>query len=273
LGRPTRIYPGYVLDLDGTVYLGGSLLPGADETISQLRRAGSRIVFVTNKPLQTAGAYAQKLTALGVPSTPLDVVTSVCSLVDYLRRAHPQATLLAVAEQSTTDELRQAGFAVTNEPLKAQVVVVSFDRTFNYEKLNAAFQAVHYGGAAIVATNPDPYCPTPDGGIPDCAAMLAAVEACSGAKAEAVVGKPSVHMARTLLARLAVAANDVAVVGDRLLTDIAMARSLGMTGVLVQTASTSGEIVAPAAPRPHYVIEELSELVPVDYSRPRRRTL
>jgi NagD protein len=256
-----KVYPGYVFDLDGTVYLGDSLLPRAAETILELRRRGSRVVFVTNKPLETAGDYARKLTRLGLSTERCDVVTSVDALVDYLGREHPSARLLAVAERSTTEELSRAGFTITTEPLEAEVVVVSFDRTFDYGKLNAAFQAVRYGGAAIVATNPDPYCPTPEGGIPDCAAMLAALEACSGARAEAVVGKPSIHMARALLGRLAMAAGDVAVVGDRLLTDIAMARSLGMTGVLVLTGATAADAVAGAPVQPHFVIDSLDELL------------
>jgi NagD protein len=266
--RPSRIYPGYVFDLDGTVYLGDALLPGAAETLSAIHRAGSRVVYVTNKPLQTAEDYAQKLTHLGVPATRADVVTSVDALVDYLGREHPTATLLGVAEQSTMDELRGAGFAVTTDPLAAQVVVVSFDRTFDYAKLNAAFRAVRYGGAAIVATNPDPYCPTPDGGLPDCAAMLAAIEACSGGRAEAVVGKPSIHMARTLLGRLGVPAQDVAVIGDRLLTDVAMARSLGMTGILVLTGATRPDSLAGAPVTPDFVIEGLGGLLPDDPGAP-----
>ena len=262
LTRPTRIYPGYVFDLDGTVYLGDSLLPHAAETIRELRLRGSRVVYVTNKPLQTADDYARKLTRLGLPTRRSEVVTSVDSLVDYLGREHPQAAVLAVAERSTTDELRRAGVTVTTEPLEAQVVVVSFDRTFDYDKLNAAFQAVRYGGAVIVATNPDPYCPTPEGGIPDCAAMLAAIEACSGASAEAVVGKPSIHMARALVGRLGMPAQDVAVIGDRLLTDMAMARSLGMTGVLVLTGATRADSLEGAPVQPHYVVDFLSELLP-----------
>lgn len=262
LARPERVYPGYVFDLDGTVYLGDALLPHAAETIRELRRRGSRVVYVTNKPLETADDYARKLTHFGLPTTRADVVTSVDALVVYLRREHPQATLLAVAEQSAIDELSAAGFTLTTTPSQAQLVVVSFDRTFDYEKLNAAFQAVRYGGAAIVATNPDPYCPTPEGGIPDCAAMLAAIEACSGARAEAVVGKPSVHMARALLDRLTMCAQDVAVVGDRLLTDMAMARSLGMTGILVLTGATRAESLFGAPVQPDYLIDWLSGLLP-----------
>jgi NagD protein len=260
--QPIQVYPGYVFDLDGTVYLGDALLPHAAQTIGELRRRGSHIVYVTNKPLETAEDYARKLTRLGVETARSDVVTSVDALVDYLGEEHPGATVLAVAERSTTDELSAAGVKVTTQPLEAEVVVVSFDRTFDYEKLNAAFQAVRYGGAVIVATNPDPYCPTPEGGIPDCAAMLAAIEACAGAKAEAVVGKPSIHMARALLRRLSMAPDRVAVVGDRLLTDIAMARSMGMTGVLVLTGATCAESIEGSPVQPDYVIGSLSELLP-----------
>ena len=260
--QPIQVYPGYVFDLDGTVYLGDALLPHAAQTIGELRRRGSHIVYVTNKPLETAEDYARKLTRLGVETARSDVVTSVDALVDYLGEEHPGATVLAVAERSPTDELSAAGVKVTTQPLEAEVVVVSFDRTFDYEKLNAAFQAVRYGGAVIVATNPDPYCPTPEGGIPDCAAMLAAIEACAGAKAEAVVGKPSIHMARALLRRLSMAPDRVAVVGDRLLTDIAMARSMGMTGVLVLTGATCAESIEGSPVQPDYVIGSLSELLP-----------
>jgi NagD protein len=262
LTAPRRVYPGYVFDLDGTVYLGDALLPHAGETIRELHERGSRIVYVTNKPLETAEEYAAKLTRLGVPTARADVVTSVDALVDYLQREHPGARLLAVAETSAIDELQAAGFELTKDPSRAQVVVVSFDRTFDYEKLNAAFQAVRYGGAAIVATNPDPYCPTPEGGIPDCAAMLAAIEACSGGTAEAIVGKPSVHMARALLSRLGMQAGDVAVVGDRLITDMAMARSLGMTGVLVLTGATRADNLFGSPVQPHHLIDTLSDLLP-----------
>jgi NagD protein len=269
-GRPDRVFAGYVFDLDGTVYLGDALLPGAGEAISGLRGAGARIVFVTNKPLEPGDAYAAKLERLGVPARRSDVVTSVDSLVGYLRREHPVATLLCITEASTRDELVAAGFAVTTDPAQTAVVVVSFDRTFDYAKLNAAYRAVKHHGATIVATNPDPYCPTPDGGLPDCAAMLAAIEACTGARAEAIVGKPSVHMARALEERLGLAAVDVAVVGDRLLTDVAMAHSLGMTGVLVLTGATTLADVRAGDVTPDFVIDGLGELLPPDPTLARR---
>jgi HAD superfamily hydrolase (TIGR01450 family) len=259
---PDRLFGGYALDLDGTVYLGDALLPGAAATIAAIRAAGSAVVFLTNNPLKAAAAYAAKLTGLGVPATEADVVTPLGVLAGYLRRRHPGAAVLTVAEPLVDETLAAAGITVTADPAAAGVVAVSFDRTFSYAKLLAAYRAVRLHGAALVATNPDPYCPTPDGGLPDCAAMLAAIEACTGARAEAVVGKPSEHMAEELLRRLAAPPGRAAVVGDRLLTDVRMGQSLGMAGVLVLSGATTAADLAGAEVRPDFVIDGIGQLLP-----------
>jgi NagD protein len=256
-----RVFAGYALDLDGTVYLGDALLDGAEETLAGLRNQ-ARVVFVTNKPLETADTYAQKLTRLGILAVTDDVVTPLDSLVHYLEQRHPAATLLTVAEELVDDVLRDAGYSVTVDPFDAAVVVVSFDRTFTYAKLLAAYRAVN-NGAAIIATNPDPFCPTPDGGLPDCAAMLAAVEACTGHRAEAIVGKPSAHMGRAILTRLGVEPEESVIVGDRLLTDIAMAHELGMSSVLVLTGVTTLDDLEHSDVQPDFVANSLRELLPI----------
>lgn len=255
------LFAGYAFDLDGTLYLGHALIPGADAVIRQLREAGSRIVFVTNKPLETTSDYAAKLTALGIPASPSDVVSANDALILYLRRHHPSAVVLPVAEDVVVDELTQAGFAVTDDPTRATLVVVSFDRTFDYDKLTRAYKAV-LGGAAIVATNPDPYCPTPDGGIPDCAAMLAALEACTGHKAEAIVGKPSPYMAEAFLDRLGLPAGQAVMVGDRIMTDVAMGLAAGMAAVLVLSGATAPEDIPESGVKPTYVIQDVRGLAP-----------
>ena len=258
-----RAYAGYALDLDGTVYLGDDLLPGAAETVRRLRDGGARIVFITNKPLDTAEQYAAKLTALGLPAEAADIVTAVEALVHDLHERHRERRLLLVSEDVVAARLVREGFHVTADPAEAETVVVSFDRTFSYAKLHAAFRAVRENGAAIVATNPDAYCPTPEGGLPDCAAMLAAIEACTGARAEAVVGKPSRFMADTLLTRLGVPPGEVAVVGDRLTTDVVMAHSVGAAGILVLTGATSATAAATQnGVRPDYVIDGIHQLLP-----------
>ena len=262
-GPPPEMYDGYAFDLDGTVFLGDAPLPGAIDTIRRIREAGRAVVFVTNNPLHTAEDYAAKLRGSGAPATAADVVTATDALVSYLRSASPQARLLVLGEPVLLETLAGAGFALTLEPAAADVVVVSFDRTFDYAKLLAAYRAVRLCGARLVATNPDPYCPTPDGGLPDCAAMLAAVEACTGAVAEAVVGKPSAHMAAAILDRLRAAPGRAAMVGDRLGTDMVMARSAGMAGILVLTGATSPADLATAraCALPDYVIQTLPELL------------
>jgi NagD protein len=268
LGPPDRLFDAYAIDLDGTVYLDDDALPGSVDAIASLRDAGRGVVFVTNNPLRTSSQYAAKLTDLGIPSTSADVVTATDSLVRFLEGSHPDETVLAVSEPPLERSLIAAGFALTSDPADADVVVVSFDRTFDYAKLNAAYRAVRLHGAALVASNPDPYCPTADGGLPDCAAILAAVEACTGRRAEAVTGKPSRLMADAVLERLGLdpadtaGRADAAMVGDRLPTDMAMAETAGMTGVLVVGGTTPVADLSSADPRPRYVVETLSQLLP-----------
>ena len=177
---PDRLFDGYVFDLDGTVYLGDELLPEARETLDELKQRSS-VVYLTNKPLEMPADYAAKLTRLGVKTRPEEVISSTDALLLYLGRHAPDARLFVVGERPLIQLLTGAGYEVVQEAADVDVVVVSFDRTFDYRNLKISFDAVR-GGARIVATNPDAYCPTPGGGgLPDCAAMLAAIEASTGA--------------------------------------------------------------------------------------------
>jgi phosphoglycolate/pyridoxal phosphate phosphatase family enzyme len=267
-GRPAGRQPqdiprfdAYIFDLDGTLYLDEQPIAGAPETVAQLRSEGARVAFVTNNPLSDPATYAQRLTRIGIPASAAEVTTSVDALIDYLAAHHPRRSVLAVAEHVVIDSLRAAGHLVTSEPTEAEVVVVSFDRTFDYAKLHAAYRAVRERGAVIVATNPDPYCPTADGGLPDCAAMLAAIEACTGARAEAIVGKPNRQMVETVLRRVDVDPSRTAVIGDRLMTDVAMGQAAGAAGVLVLSGATRAADVDADPIRPDYVIDSVSDLI------------
>ncbi len=273
LRRPTRVFGGYVFDLDGTLYLGDHLLPGAAATVAAIRAGGARIAFLTNKPIETPATYAAKLTTLGIPAQASEVVSSTDALVRYLHANAAGARILAITEPLLVRLLREAGFQVVDPgerrgqatagpvAVDIDVVVVAWDRTFDYAKLLAAFRAVR-AGARIVATNPDPFCPDPDGDLPDCAAMLAAIEACTGARAEAIVGKPSRHMAAALLDRLALPADDTLLVGDRLLTDVRMAHEAGMASALVLTGATSARDLAVSSIVPDFVLGGVAEVLP-----------
>jgi len=261
-GSGLRRFDAYIFDLDGTIYIEDELIPGADETIARLRADGARVAFVTNTPLHPASDYAERLTRLGIPVAPEEIVTSIDVLIRYLDQTHRGEVVLPIAEREVCRRLKTAGYALSDDPQLTDVVVVSFDRTFDYAKLLAGYRAVRERDAAIVATNPDPFCPTRDGGLPDCAAMLAALEACTGARAEAVVGKPSRHMVAAVLERLDVAPEATAVVGDRPATDVAMAQSIGASGILVLSGATSATEAAAGDVRPDHTLGSIRDLIP-----------
>ncbi len=243
------------------MYLGDALLPGAARTVAALRAAGRAVVFLSNNPLRSREEYAAKLTRLGIPAVPDDVVNSSYVLVRHLLATAPGARLFVIGEPSVRSELESAGFVLTDRPLEVEIVVACFDRTFDYRKLQVAFDAIR-AGARFVATNRDAYCPTPDGGLPDCGAVIAAVEASTGHLVEEVVGKPSPIMGRVLAERLGVPPAESLIAGDRLETDIAMGRASGMATALVLTGVATRDAALAADPPPDYVIERLDQLLP-----------
>jgi NagD protein len=265
--RADRRYQAYVFDLDGTIYLDDRATPGAREALAWVRATGAAVAFLTNNPLRRGVAYADKLRSMGVEAAPDEVLTSLDALVAYLRAHPPAGPVLPLTEALVREVLREAGFELTDDPARAAMVVVSWDRGFDYAKLLAGFRAVRKG-ARIVATNPDPFCPTVDGGMPDCAARLAALEACTGATAEAVVGKPSVHMASALLGRLGLPASEVLMIGDRLLTDVGLARTAGMVSGLALTGATTLADAEAAERPPDLCLASLVDIIPEDDHTP-----
>ena len=258
---PARFFRGYLFDLDGTVYLGDALLPAAGETLAALRARGLRTIFVSNNPTHPREHYAAKLTRLGVPTPVEDVITSTQVMVDFLDRRMPGARLFVLGEEPLCTALRAAGYTLTEQPGEVDAVIASFDRTFVYRKLQIAFDAIR-AGARFFATNPDPYCPVPGGGEPDCAAVIAAVEACTGARVEAVVGKPSRHMIEATLGLLGLPARECLMTGDRLETDVMMGREAGLSTALPLTGATTASDLADSAIQPTYVLRDLGDLLP-----------
>lgn len=261
---------GLVMDLDGTVYLGDAALPGAVEGIAELRRQGRRILFVSNKPLEPRDAYARKLTRLGIPATPDDVITSGFVLGDHLARTEPRLNLYVVGEENLLNELRGHGLKIVNEfmdqdplaviqPRGVDAVVVAFDRTLNYRKLNTAYQALR-SGARFFATNADKVCPMPDGAIPDAGGTIAALEHMTGRKVELLAGKPSPLITDVAMHKLKLPAERVMMVGDRLETDILMGQRAGMLTAVTLTGVSTREDAARVPSPPDFVIENIGEL-------------
>jgi len=252
-------YRGWLLDLDGTVYLGEQLIPGAAEAIAALRGAGRRVAFLSNKPLQTRDDYAAKLTRLGVPAAADEVINSSLVLARHLRALDPGAPVYVIGEPPMQAEMAAHGFEVRNDE-RVRWVVIAFDRTFTYAKLNTALQAVR-GGARLIATNPDRTCPVEGGEIPDCAGMIAAVEAVTNTKVETIVGKPSPIMLEVALRALGCVAHESVIVGDRVETDIAMGKQLGLATILVLSGVTHSDDPRIAALAPDHVLRSVRELI------------
>ncbi len=254
------MYEAYIFDLDGTIYLGDALLPGAANLITHIRAAGRRTLFLSNNPTRTRMQYAEKLTALGIPTPVEDIVNSSFVMVEWLLREAPGARVFVVGEQALCDEVQAAGFAFAETADTTDIVIASFDRTFAYWKLQRAFDAIR-AGARLVATNADRYCPVPGGGQPDAAAVIAAIEACTGARCDTVVGKPSPIMVDTIRALLGVAPERCVVVGDRLETDIAMGVAAGMDTALVLTGASTPADLERSPVQPTFVLERIDELL------------
>jgi phosphoglycolate/pyridoxal phosphate phosphatase family enzyme len=258
---PEHYFAGYIFDLDGTVYLGEALLPTAGETLAALRARNLRTIFISNNPTHAREEYAVKLSRLGVPTSIEDILTSSLVMVDFLKQRMPGARLFVVGEEPLCTELRRGGFELTEEANNVDAVIASFDRTFVYRKLQIAFDAIR-SGARFFATNPDRYCPVPSGGEPDCAAIIAAIEACTNTRVEAVVGKPSNYMIDAALNLMDLPAADCLMIGDRLETDIVMGQVAGMTTALALTGATSESALAGSTIQPTFVLHNLVDLLP-----------
>ncbi|NTW03716.1 MAG: HAD-IIA family hydrolase [Oscillochloris sp.] len=256
------VYDGYIFDLDGTVYLGENILPGAVDLFIQLRRTGRRIAFLSNNPTKNRTQYVAKLTQLGIQASLNEVVNTTYVMVEWLKANAPGATVYPVSEQALIDELSTAGFPISERAGEVQFVIASFDRTFTYHKLQVAFDAIR-AGARLVATNPDRFCPVPGGGEPDAAAIIAAIEACTNTQCFVNVGKPSPIMARTVSTLLQIPPTRCLMIGDRLQTDIAMGAEAGMHTALVLTGDSTRADLSTAPYQPTYVLDDLTTLLHV----------
>lgn len=253
------MFKGFIFDLDGTIYRSDRLISGADGVIRLLRENKRKVVFLSNKPIQTREDYASKLTRLGIPTQPDEVINSTFVMTNYLKKIAPRARLFVVGETPFVEELKRAGFKITDEPKEIEYVVVAFDRTFNYQKLNIAFQAVKLG-AHFVATNPDRTCPVEGGEIPDCAGMIAAIEAVTGKKVEIIVGKPSPLIIQTALEVMGLKPEDCILIGDRLETDIEMGREFGIATGIVLTGVTDEKMLKESSIHPDFIFQSIADV-------------
>ncbi len=225
-----------------------------------------KVVFVSNNPTRDPEDYARKLSELGLPTPPSHVINTVVTTTDWLAANTPDATVYPISEQPLKRALTQRGIRISEDPAEIDIVISSYDRKFDYRKLQIAFDAIRGPRKArLIATNPDRFCPFPDGhGEPDAAAVTAAVEACTGAHCELHFGKPGPVMLSAISDALELAPDDCVLTGDRLTTDIRAAREASMASALVLTGETDLASLARVAEenRPEYVLDRIDRLLP-----------
>ena len=263
---PTRFYDAYIFDLDGTIYLGDELLPGAKRLITQLRARHMPVRFLSNNPTKNPEQYAKKLTHLGLPTPVEEITNTVVSMTRWLLENCPDAVVFPISESPLIHALTSAGIRISVDPAEIDIVIASYDRSFTYKKLQIAFDAIWFHKRArLIATNPDRYCPMPGGrGEPDAASIIAAIEACTGTTCEMVAGKPDPAILHAALEGLDVDIHNCVMVGDRLSTDIKLAHNAQMDAVLVLTGETKVDDLTRLSPQdaPTFVLDRIDHLLP-----------
>jgi NagD protein len=247
---------GYLIDMDGVIYRGSELIPGAERFIHELRTADIPFLFLTNNSQRTRRDVATKLQRLGFDIEDEHVFTCAMATARFLARQKPNGTAFVIGEGGLLNALHSNGYAIVDKD--PDYVVVGEGRTLNFEMVEAALGMIH-GGAKLVATNLDPNCPTQTGTRPGCGAIVAMLESAAGVKAFSV-GKPSPLMLRAARKDLGLTTEQTIVIGDTMETDILGGVQLGFKTILVLSGGTRREHLARYTYRPDKVVESIADL-------------
>lgn len=251
------------LDMDGTIYKGKTLFATTDPFLDLLGELGIGYTFLTNNPSRSVTDYVAHLHEMGIPATPDQLYTSAQATIEFLQEKWPAVRrLFVVGTPSMCEQFNVAGFILVPDSAREEpdAVIVGFDMTLTYERLCRAAWWIKEG-KPYFATNPDRVCPTDQPTVlVDCGSICAALEAATGRKPTATLGKPDPTMIRGILHRHSLAPENLAMVGDRLYTDIDMAHRAGALGVLVLTGESTAAEAARHTPPPDLVVANIAEL-------------
>ena len=244
------------LDLDGTIYLGDRLIEGAIDFLGRLEDRGIARFFLSNNSSKSVGQYLQKLHGMGIDASPDEVLLSTHDLLSWLSKEEVRRTYL-VGTEGMKEMLEERGLVTdSNDP---EYVVLGYDTEVTYEKLATASIHLHRG-VPMVSSHPDIVCPSPDGGLPDTGAYMALFEATTGVKPLHVCGKPNKGMIKHKIEELGLDASNCAMVGDRLYTDMEMAKRAGVHGILVLSGEATMEDLERSGLKPTLVVGSVSSL-------------
>ncbi len=243
----------FLFDLDGTVYVGGKLIPGALETVNLLR-ARAKLCFLTNNSGKSRGEYLQKLRDLGLSPSDSELIISTDTAVKYLLENHSGKSVYFVGRDAVAEDLAEAGLRLTKQ--SPDIVLLSYDTTLDYSKLCDI--SLHLSrGAVYVATHPDVTCPAEPVAVPDVGSFMELIYAATGRRADAVCGKPSGVLAELVKDKFGLQPHEIAMVGDRQATDMQFAMDNGFASVLVLTGVTTRQNLEIS---PDFVLESIAEL-------------
>jgi len=248
---------GFMLDMDGTFYLGDHLLPGALAFLDLLNQKGLAYTFLTNNSSKNCAEYVQKLIQLGVKPKDARVYTSGDATIRYVKEHFPGKKVFLVGTLGLEKAFIESGIEL--DPVNPDLVVLGYDTTLTYQKCCDLCDMVKTG-LPYIATHPDINCPAPHGFVPDIGAMMALVETSTGRKADLIIGKPNRIMVELIAAELEVPMSHLAMVGDRLYTDIALGSTSGVTTILLLSGESKLEDLETSPFKPDYIFQDLAEL-------------
>jgi len=246
----------YLIDMDGVLVSGRTMIPGAEDFIEQLKSQNVKFLVLTNNPLYTPGDLAHRLKTIGLDVAAESIFTSAMAAARFLQAQKPDGTAFVIGESGLTEPVHDVGYVITD--IDPDYVVLGETHSYNLGRITKAIRLI-VAGARFIATNPDPSGPTEEGIVPACGAMAALIETASG-KSPFYVGKPNPLMMRTALNYLDVHSEDTVMIGDRMDTDIVAGVESGMETILVLTGVTERDDVKRYPYQPTRIVESVAEI-------------
>lgn len=248
----------FLLDMDGTFYLGDKLLPGSLDFLDKLRDTNRSALFVTNNSSKSARVYEEKLKRMGVREPFLNVLTSGQAAGHYALEHFPGQKAFVLGNEMLREELSGMGLSLEDE--HPEYVILGYDTTLTYAKMTRVCDFLR-AGLPYIATHPDKNCPTETGFAPDIGAIIAFIQVSTQREPDVILGKPYGGIVRDALARTGMAPGELAMVGDRLYTDIATGLNFGLTSLLVLTGETLRDDLQNSDIQPDFVVDRLASLI------------
>lgn len=250
----------FLLDMDGTFYLGNNLIEGSLDFIEKVRATGRDFLFLTNNSSHNADFYVKRLHGMGLDVPREKILTSGEATADKLNQLYPGKRAFVLGNEYLIEEFTQMGVVVDQE--NPEIVVIGYDTTLDYKKMTRVCDLVR-AGLPYIATHPDFNCPTETGFAPDIGAIMAFIEASAFRRPELIVGKPNTGIVEAALRRTGLKTGEMAMVGDRLYTDIETGLRSGMLSILVMSGETTEEMLAKSETVPDLKFGRLADMIPL----------